>query len=507
MPSKYTEDKYMERESKSKTKPEASHIIKIEIIGIFNRFDLIIDSLQPGINILHGGNGSGKTTILHILSNILSGDYGRFLALDFNRIKVIFNNDIFIEIYKDKNLVVRNNDISREIFDEVKDEEQNFEEVEHKINFANMRTSRFKKSLEVAYFPAFRNMIEAWELLKHGDSISSTLVNSETNWKVQLSRKLFGSFVPSLNYMSPHEIEKELFYIFVEARKAVILNNQKILSKSFNNISLYFNSSDSEDVVSQSQNIFDEIKKLAKEITKHPLQEDINFIEGLEQEIDKVFSDDQTSSSLVFGIGVLKNYNKSLKEIVDFQNLAYEPISSYLQAVNTFLIGKKVDIKLDSLTEENFLRLFDVNEDESEFGGIQNLSSGERQILTLIYAITHISSQDIILIDEPEISIHIDQQVELLKSISELSANKQVIVCTHSPTIAGEQIERLREVELIKSDLRKWDCLEEDIRTEIFVKKEQEKDNKEIDDSDFGIYERDDVLGEKKIKYEHEQNY
>jgi predicted ATP-binding protein involved in virulence len=182
MPSKYTEDKYMERESKSKTKPEASHITKIEIIGIFNRFDLIIDSLQPGINILHGGNGSGKTTILHILSNILSGDYGRFLALDFNRIKVIFNNDIFIEIYKDKNLVVRNNDISREIFDEVKDEEQNFEEVEHKINFANMRTSRFKKSLEVAYFPAFRNMIEAWELLKHGDSISPTLVNSETNW-------------------------------------------------------------------------------------------------------------------------------------------------------------------------------------------------------------------------------------------------------------------------------------------------------------------------------------
>jgi ABC-type multidrug transport system ATPase subunit len=54
------------------------YLRKIEVIGIYNRFDITQD-FSPGFNILHGVNGSGKTTLIHIITNILNGDYERFL--------------------------------------------------------------------------------------------------------------------------------------------------------------------------------------------------------------------------------------------------------------------------------------------------------------------------------------------------------------------------------------------------------------------------------------------
>jgi predicted ATPase len=71
------------------------------------------------------------------------------------------------------------------------------------------------------------------------------------------------------------------------------------------------------------------------------------------------------------------------------------------------------------------------------------LSSGERHIVTLIYAATHMSKQQIVLIDEPEISLHVDWQRHLLKKMSEQLGERQIIVCTHSPVIGADYEERV----------------------------------------------------------------
>lgn len=55
---------------------------KIEFIGIHERFNFQ-QEFQPGINILYGINGIGKTTLLHVLANILNGDFARFFYLNF----------------------------------------------------------------------------------------------------------------------------------------------------------------------------------------------------------------------------------------------------------------------------------------------------------------------------------------------------------------------------------------------------------------------------------------
>ena len=51
--------------------------------------------------------------------------------------------------------------------------------------------------------------------------------------------------------------------------------------------------------------------------------------------------------------------------------------------------------------------------------------------------------QQIVLIDEPEISLHVDWQRHLLQKMSEQLGERQIIVCTHSPVIGADYEDRV----------------------------------------------------------------
>lgn len=64
------------------------------------------------------------------------------------------------------------------------------------------------------------------------------------------------------------------------------------------------------------------------------------------------------------------------------------------------------------------------------------LSSGEKQILViLLTALVQENRPGVMLMDEPEISLHIEWQQRLITLIRTLNPNTQIILCTHSPAI------------------------------------------------------------------------
>ena len=64
------------------------------------------------------------------------------------------------------------------------------------------------------------------------------------------------------------------------------------------------------------------------------------------------------------------------------------------------------------------------------------LSSGEKQILViLLTALVQENRPGVLLMDEPEISLHIEWQQRLITLIRTLNPNAQIILCTHSPAI------------------------------------------------------------------------
>ena len=64
------------------------------------------------------------------------------------------------------------------------------------------------------------------------------------------------------------------------------------------------------------------------------------------------------------------------------------------------------------------------------------LSSGEKQMLVILLTVLVEDNQHyVLLMDEPEISLHIDWQQRLIGLIRELNPNAQIILTTHSPAL------------------------------------------------------------------------
>lgn len=64
------------------------------------------------------------------------------------------------------------------------------------------------------------------------------------------------------------------------------------------------------------------------------------------------------------------------------------------------------------------------------------LSSGEKQMLIILLTVfLQEHKESILILDEPEVSLHFDWQEKLIENIRELHPNCQIIIATHSPGI------------------------------------------------------------------------
>lgn len=83
---------------------------------------------------------------------------------------------------------------------------------------------------------------------------------------------------------------------------------------------------------------------------------------------------------------------------------------------------------------------------------LSKLSSGEKQLLILfIEALLQKQRPYIFLADEPELSLHISWQRNIISAIRSINPNAQIIVATHSPEIAGKYRSSILDMEDIRN--------------------------------------------------------
>lgn len=107
------------------------------------------------------------------------------------------------------------------------------------------------------------------------------------------------------------------------------------------------------------------------------------------------------------------------------------------QEINGIFEILDLDIKFVSVSrDERSLPIF-VNSLGEEFD-INDLSSGEKQLFIRTLAIKMLEPENsILLIDEPEISLHPKWQQKIIEVYKRIGKNNQIIVATHSPHILG----------------------------------------------------------------------
>lgn len=91
--------------------------------------------------------------------------------------------------------------------------------------------------------------------------------------------------------------------------------------------------------------------------------------------------------------------------------------------------GKRIEID----KEQNYLVF---REDAGVTIELDMLSAGEKQLLYILLTVFLMDEQPaVLLMDEPESSLHIEWQEKLIKSIRKLNPLCQIILTPHSPSI------------------------------------------------------------------------
>ncbi len=155
--------------------------------------------------------------------------------------------------------------------------------------------------------------------------------------------------------------------------------------------------------------------------------------------LDRLLKDENPRESPIPNSRILRALLVNMLDKAEEDNIELKSITKLMEMFNDHLYGDK---KLVVNSEEAYIALPRGRRHE-----LDDLSSGERHLLSFLTLFLIINrGRDFYLIDEPEISLSMKWQRELLPLLSELSPNSQIIAATHSPSIANRNTQYLVEL-------------------------------------------------------------
>lgn len=175
--------------------------------------------------------------------------------------------------------------------------------------------------------------------------------------------------------------------------------------------------------------------EVAKKIAEHvvSVSKTVTLMKQIAQTTGK--SDAERSSALEkIDLSALEAFRRSSKVVElsldaeDRTKQIFSQIDLFLQVLHSFIPDKTFAFSSGVLTVSSRQEI-----------PLSKLSSGEKQLLILfIEALLQRQRPFVFLADEPELSLHISWQRNILSAIRSLNPTAQIIVATHSPEIAGK---------------------------------------------------------------------
>ena len=124
---------------------------------------------------------------------------------------------------------------------------------------------------------------------------------------------------------------------------------------------------------------------------------------------------------------MLKNKNE---KVGDIQKKVFDEINEIFETLG-------IEVKIEDISQDGRNIPIFTNSSGDKFD-INELSSGEKQLFLRTLAIKMLNPENsIILIDEPELSLHPKWQQKIVDVYRKIGKNNQIIIATHSPHILG----------------------------------------------------------------------
>lgn len=428
-------------------------IKSIKITKLFGRFNYKLDFSSEGIMIITGPNGYGKSTILKMINYFCNDNLQRVLDYTFKKFTIVCeNSQITISKY-DKMFKI--DDLSFPYPDEKWDRRRGMPPYMKRVSYdeyIDIRTNerikfrnginRFDASEDFALDKFFYSILESIEFnssdatFKDMNNNLKDAINKINDIKCEIGKV---RFIQEQRLIEKREIpENQRSYNQPkEEYVTVISENSEKLKTALSEIMKRHSSLSSELDSTYIKRLFD--ADLTANSNLDQVRSELEELQSKQEKLQKYGLADIKNVSYIFTLDKdkLDRFSAELSIYLEDANAKYRVFESTINKLELYerIVNKKLTFKKMKLSSSNGI---EVVSDEGKDLLLCDLSSGEQEILVLFYKLIFESDVNLLLIDEPEISLHIGWQKEImenLKSVVNLNKNIQVIIATHSPQI------------------------------------------------------------------------
>lgn len=419
-------------------------IENVEIDGFWQQFSAQCN-FNPDVNIIIGKNGTGKTTFMNILHAVLTVDTTELVENDFESVTITLSKE------EDKRTIQvqkLEDDPYPEVEYNISEQKKRFRlrSTDERRMHHTMRRKILEESLEI------RNDLEA---LVSVASLSVYRLRNDDEYEV---KDRYGPRIISpVDYRLSQALQGLTQFQLELAEQASGISGR--LQADVLASILY----GEEDATDTKYHQFDFNKDEEREDLISAYKQLNSFNEGIDSKIDfhvnsiddvvqKIKEDEQPSQQgdrQTINIKPLEALRKT-RRIIDLSLKAKEKTREVYSQLELFL-----EIIKEFISEKNFEFSSGRLVISSDYGQIDHtrLSSGEKQlIILLVEALLQNQRPHIFLADEPELSLHIEWQREIIPAVRQINPNAQVIVATHSPEVASQYSDFIFDMEELVHD-------------------------------------------------------
>jgi ABC-type transport system involved in cytochrome c biogenesis ATPase subunit len=420
---------------------------KISVEGLFGRFNYEIPlNLDDRITIVHGPNGFGKTTLLRLVAGLFSRNNGTLLSTPYTKLEVDLDNGSSISVLRDVSASSPSDEIRRRLVFSYRGESSN-----ESFTLQDIRPDHEHIPLHTIdeIIPELdREGPNLWRHVPSGELLSVGAV-LERYSEVLGGRRSEPppEWLQSVRQLVPVRlIEAERLQAARPARtrqanvspgRAAKLYSQElgtIIKQTFTEYGTLSQSLDrsfpARVVTHRAPLAMDKLQAALEEIeAKRTRLTEAGLLEpeGEDTTVEVLQHVDE-SKLPVLSVYVQDTHQK----LSVFDNLVAR-VERFKRSINDRFLYKRVFIGREG---------FSFKTTEGDPLDPASLSSGEQHEIVLLYELLFRAAENsLILLDEPEISLHVAWQEQFLSDLEATTALSQIdaIVATHSPQIIGDR--------------------------------------------------------------------
>ena len=428
-----------------------------------SEYSASIDFSEELITVIYGDNGSGKTTYLRAINAFLSQDNAYLDSISVQNIVCDFFYDEINEIC-DENGDILDEEIVEEnlpgsVRVEKRDGQYDWSDFEQspliKTKSLSLGTERgvatqqlrIDSEVILNYFLHPRNRSNLRTISTASNTSVHELAEDMSRyfrtWQVNSNRSKrselnFSASHVNLQNIKLENIEQILSDRYKTARDFATERIQEALFDTLA-ISLFGENSVTPDISKADfvNGLKSSRMRLVEALSDNSKNETKNMIISKLKELDSDAGYDAIFEKKQFRV-LLLNMMDQLK----FEKLLLSSVNTLVDTFNKYLM----DGKILRISEEKLY--VEANGRELNIG---DLSSGERHILTFLTLVLFQGrNRNFLIIDEPEISLNIKWQRELMGVLQKLAPATQFIVASHSPVLAKRNPAYLSELKVRK---------------------------------------------------------